>query len=198
MMKAVLAFVCLLLAAGSVSAQNYGQAVRQADRVSAQNNAEQERVAREAGGAGGPAAAGGSAAPAAPDPALAATLQNIAGLQSDFAALKTAGKPDADSKTALLNDLSQAAKGSKPSANTVKKLAEDLSTAVTGATKLAAPQQQKLAQLVHALFNSSHLSATQQQTLLDGVQKILTDGGASLNDVVDVTVDLKAVVSETK
>ena len=69
---------------------------------------------------------------------------------------------------------------------------------MTGQKKLAAAQQKKLAQAIHALFNSAHLTAAQQQALLTDVQKILTDGGASLDDAVNVVTDLKAVVAETK
>jgi hypothetical protein len=36
------------------------------------------------------------------------------------------------------------------------------------------------------LFNSAHLTATQQDTLVTDVQKILADGGASLDDAVNV------------
>jgi hypothetical protein len=133
------------------------------------------------------------------DPALQATLKNVAGLQSDFAGLvASSDKAGAEQKNALLNDLSQAAQGTKASTDSVKKLGEDLLTAVTSRTKLAAAQQTKLAREVHALFNSSHLSATQQQTLLNDVQKTLVDAGATLDAAVDVVTDLKGVVAQTK
>ena len=48
------------------------------------------------------------------DPALQATLKNVAGLQGDFAALiATTDKASPDQKTSLLNNLSQAAQGTK-------------------------------------------------------------------------------------
>lgn len=202
-MKEFIAFACVLFTAGTLLAQNYYRAKEQARRDSAQNDAEQQRIQREANGPGGaPAAPAAATAPAAPvDPALQATLNNVASLQSDFAAAInfTGEKPDPSQKISLLNNLSQAAQGAKKaSANSVRKLADDLLTAVAGKKKLAAAQQTKLAREVHALFNSAHLSEAQQQTLLADVQKILTDGGASLDDAVNVATDLKAVIAETK
>jgi hypothetical protein len=201
-MKTVTACLCVLLAAaGELRAQNYYKAEQQANRTSAQNDAEQQRIQKEAGGSPGAPAGGPSApAPAPMDPALQATLKNVNGLQGDFAAAinSPASTPDPGQKIALLNDLSQAAQGAKATSDSVKKLADDLLTALGGRNKLAAAQQTKLAREVHALFNSSHLTAAQQQTLLDDVQKTLTDGGASLDNAVDVVTDLKAVVAQTK
>ena len=70
--------------------------------------------------------------------------------------------------------------------------------ALAGQKKLTAAQQKPLAQKIHALFNSAHLTDAQQQALLDGIQKTLTDAGVSLDTAVNVTVDLKAVIAETK
>ena len=199
MMKCFLAGACLLLTAGGALAQNYYLATQQARRDSKQNDAEQQRIQREAGGSvGAPGAA--APAPAAPmDPALQATLKNIAGLQADFAAVVAAGdKPAPEQKTALMNDLAQAGQGTKASAGSIKRVADDLLTAVAGKNKLAAAQQKLLAQKVHALFNSAHLTAALQEKLLTEVQKLLTDAGASLNDTVNLVTDLKTVVAETK
>jgi len=130
---------------------------------------------------------------------LQATLNNINGIQSDFAAFSSAaGKPDASQKISLLNNLSQAAQGKKASADSVKRLAADLQTAVSGKSKLAAVQQKQLAGLVHAVFNSSHLTAAQSEKIFDAAQKILTDAGASLDDAVNVVGDLKKITAETK
>ena len=201
-MKISIAFACVLFTTGTVLAQNYYRAEQQARRDSAQNDAEQQRIQKAASEpAGAPSARAAAAAPAAPvDPALQATMNNVAGLQSDFAALSNVAgdKPDPSQKISLLNNLSQAAQGTKASSASVKKLGDDLLTAVAGRKKLAAAQQTKLAREVHALFNSAHLSAAQQQSLLTDAQKILTDGGASLDDAVNVVTDLKAVAAETK
>lgn len=198
-MKKFIVVVCAVFLAGSLPAQevNYSIAKQQARRASAQNDAEQQRLQRAENG---PSAAP-APAPAAPmDPALQATLANVASLQSDLAGLINAtAAPDPVQKTSLLNNLTQAAQGAnKASADSVKKLADDLLTAVAGNKKLAAAQQIKLAREVHALFNSSHLSQTQQQALVADVQKTLTDGGTSLDAAVNVATDLKTVVSETK
>jgi hypothetical protein len=203
-MKRIIVCTGIVLAAGSLMAQevNYYIAKQQAKRDSAQNDAEQQRIAREAGGQqNGP---GGPAAPANPapmDPALQATLKNVNSLQTDFASAinSTGGAPDPGQKVALLNDLTQAAQGtSKASSASVKKVADDLVTALAGQKKLTAAQQTKMAREIHALFNSSHLSATQQDTLLNDIQKTLTDAGVSLDAAVNLVTDLKQVVTETK
>jgi hypothetical protein len=190
--------VCLFFSAGGLLAQNYYMATQQAKKAVGQNDAEQQRIQGEANG--GVAGAAGAPAAAQPiNPALQATLKNVAGLQTDLAGLAAAGdKAGTEQKNALLNDLSQAAQGPKASTDSVKKLADDLQAAVAGKTKLTAPQQTKLARDVHALFNSAHLSPAQQQALLTDVQKVLTSGGAEQNASGDVVADLKAVVDQTK
>jgi hypothetical protein len=197
--RLLLAGGCLLIMAGSSLAQNYYKAEQQAHRDSSMNDAEQQRIANAANAGAGAAAPATPGAAAPMDPQLQVTMKNIGGLQKDFAALiAVADKPEASDKMALLNDLSQASQGTKATSDSVKKLADDISTALVGQKKLTVPQQTRLAQQVHALFNSSHLSATQQQTLLTSVQKTLTDAGASLDAAVDVAIDLKTVISETK
>ena len=201
-MKKFIVLACALATAGTGLAQNYYMATQQARRDSAQNDAEQQRIQREANGpAGAPAGQAPAPAPAQPmDPALQATLNNISGLQTDFAALSnfTGDKPDPAQKISLLNNLSQAAQGTKATSASVKKLADDLWTAVGGKKKLSAAQQTKLAREVHALFNSAHLSPAQQQALLADAQKILTAAGAAFDAAVDVATDLKEIAAETK
>jgi hypothetical protein len=198
-MKPVLAVITVcLLAAENLPAQYYG-AIQQARRDSAQNDAEQRRIQNEAGGAPQSAAPGAPAQPAPVDPALQVTLKNITGLRADFAAVVATDKADPAQKIALLNDLTQAAQGtSKATSNSVKKLADDLTTALAGQKKLAAATQQKLAQEIHALFNSARLTPAQQKSLPSDIQKLLTDGGVSLDSAVDVVTDLKEIVAETK
>jgi hypothetical protein len=198
-MKTILACACVVMTAGSLLAQNYYMATQQARRDSAQNDAEQQRISKEAGSSpGSPGTA--AAAPAPMDPALQATLKNVSSLQTDFATAinSTSDTPDPGQKVSLLNDLSQAAQGTKASSASVKKVADDLLKDLSGKKKLTAAQQTKLAREVHALFNSSHLTATQQQTVLTDIQNTLTDGGASLDDAVNTVTDLKEVIAETK
>src|SRR5665213_4591100 len=201
-MKTRIAAFCALLIAGSALADPYTIAKQQAKRASSQNDAEQSRIASAANGAAPAQSASAAPAPAAPpaNPALQATLNNSNSLQADFAALNnsTGDKPDPGQKISLLNNLSSAAQGTKPASDSVKSLADDLLTAVAGKKKLSAAQQTTLARDVHAIFNSSHLSAAQQQTLYDGVQKILMDGGASVDDAVNVVTDLKKIADETR
>ena len=133
------------------------------------------------------------------NPVLQATLQNIANLRNDFSAIgnAAAGTSLTVEKQTLTNDLAIAAQGVKPQPASISKLADDLMTAISGKEKLRAPQQ-KLAQFTHAIFNSAHLTTAQQQTFFTGVQKILTDGGASADEAANVVNDLKTIASETK
>ena len=130
---------------------------------------------------------------------LQATLQNIENLRNDFAAIgnAAAAAPLTLQKQSLTNDLAIAAQGAKPQPASISKLADDLMTAIAGKEKLRAPQP-KLAQFVHAIFNSAHLTAAQQKMIFDGVQKILTDGGASPDEAANVVSDIKTIASETK
>lgn len=201
-MKKTAAIFCGLLVVGSVLADPYVIAKQRARGVSDQNAAEQQRIQNAANGPGPASSAPASPAPGAPpvDPMLQATLNNINGLQADFAAFSTSAspQPDAAQKVSLLNNLSSAAQGKKASADSVKKLAADLMTAMGDKKKLTPAQHKKLAVYVHALFNSSHLSAAQQKTMLDDAQKILTDAGASLDDATNVVTSLKKIADETK
>ena len=197
-MKKSLAIFCLLAAASGALADPYSMAIQQARRDSAQNDAEQSRLANQESGNASSTPAPGQNAPAN-TPVLAATLQNISNLQSDIASLigSDGDHPDPSQKIALMNDLSVAAQGSKATSESVKELAKDLFTAMAGNKKLLA-QKLVLAREIHAVFNSSHLTSTQQQSVYDNVQKTLTDAGVPLDNAVDVVTDLKTVGGETK
>ncbi len=197
-MKTRIAAFCALLVTGGALADPYSMAIQQARRASDQNTAEQQQIQNGSGGGPGQSAASPKAAPM--DPALQATLSNINGLQTDLGALSnsTGDKPDPMQRISLLNNLSAAAQGTKASSDSVKKLADDLLTAVSGRKQITTAQQTRLARDIHALFNSSHLTEAQQKLMFDDAQKILTDGGVSLDAAVDVVTDLKKVSSETK
>jgi hypothetical protein len=193
-MKTSVALICSLFVASLAAADPYSIAIQQAKRASDANAAEQQRIQQQSGGATQPSAP--AQAPA--DPLLAATMQNVSGLQADIASLSAVtGKPTTDQKIALLNDLSSASQTTKASSDSVKALTKDLMTALAG-KKIPASQQTKFARQIHALFNSSHVTAAQQQTILDDVQKTLTDAGVSLDATTDVVTDLKKVALETK
>ena len=194
-MKPLIALTCALFVANSLLADSYSEAIRQAKNASAKETAANQQLMD-------------NPQPAAPpqnnpnqpvDPALQATLQNIDNLRNDFVAIGNA--PAADPLTAqkqsLTNDLAIAAQGAKPQPTSIAKLTDDLATAIAGKEKLRAPQP-KLAQFVHAAFNGSQLTAAQQQMIFKGVQKILTDGGASPDEAASAVNDIKAIVSETK
>lgn len=159
-----------------------------------------DQAKRAAGTSDAPAAnQPSSSAPQQPtDPALAATLKNIADLRADFAAIGAAADVSAaaDQKISLLNHLSAAAQGTKASSASVRKLADDLIAALAGKRKIAGDP--KLAREIHALFNGAHVSAEQLETLLTDVKKILADAGVTTEAADQVADDLKAVAAETK
>jgi hypothetical protein len=128
-----------------------------------------------------------------PNPALNATLQNIASLQADLAGLEG----DPAKKQSLINNLSAAPQGSRPSKTSVSRLADDLATALAG-KKVIPEHQKKLAQYLRAMLNSSHLSPAQQRTILADVPKILQSGGVPAEDAMKIANDLKAIALETK
>jgi len=195
-MKWLITSACALFMAGSLPAQNYSVAIRQARNAAANETAASQKGLEDPA----PPAQPPQNNPAPPpDPALQATLQNIENLRNDFTAIGGAAPAAslAALKQSLTNDMAIAAQGAKPQAASISKLADDLATAIAGKEKLRAPQP-KLAQFVHAIFNSSHLTTAQQQMIFDGVQKILTDGGASPDETASVVSDIKTIASETK
>jgi hypothetical protein len=198
-MKPLIAIASVWFLAGSLMAQeaNYSVAIRQAKNAAANETAANQKLLDNPPPSAPPPTQNNPAPP--PDPALQATLQNIESLRNDFAAIGRAADATALAalKQPLINDLAVAARGAKPQPASVSKLADDLTTAIAGKEKLRASQP-KLAQFVHAIFNSSHLTTAQQQMIFDGVQKILTDGGASLDETANVVNDIKTIASETK
>jgi hypothetical protein len=201
-MKQFFLIVVTLAFAGQALADvNYDLAAKQARRASDQNNAEQNRIGREAGGGQSQSPQSPSAPTAPPmDPALAATLNNIADLKADLDALNQAADAaaGAELRVSLLNHLSSAAgTGKKAATASIKKLADHLIAAASGRKNLAA-QNPKLARSLHALFNGAHLSATQPETLLTGVKKALTEAGVPAEDADNLVADLKQIVAETQ
>ncbi len=183
-MKTSFVLFCALFVAGFAFADVYSIAKQQARNVANAESAKQ-------GGYSPPSSSPPPNNPP-PNPALQATLQNIAALRADFENLEASPT----NPPPLNNDLATAAQGAKPSAATIARLAGDLTTAIAGNQKLHA-QQQKLAQYVHAIFNSSHLSAAQQEMICDSVQKILSDGGVPDYDAANVVKDLKKIAAAT-
>jgi hypothetical protein len=186
------AFVCSMLVLSLFVASTWGQAetiVRErAKKLVNQNNARQ----------GVPPPMPPAPAPVQPiapppNPALNATLQNIAELQNDLSVLET----NATIKTQLVANLNAAAQGTKPSAGSISKLADDLTTGLSG-KKLSQDQRHKLAQFCHAIANGSHLSATQEQAVFDGVTKSLESAGVAPGDIAKIVADMKVIVGETK
>jgi hypothetical protein len=199
-MKTFIALGCALFVAQVVLADPYSAAMRQARNVAAKSSAAANQTDDT------PSPAPPSQSPAAPsqnvpppNPALQATMENIAGLRADLAAL--GGAPDTNLTTAqklpLLNDLAAAAQGTKPTQKSLSQLGDDLAAAIAGKEKLRAPQP-RLAQYVHAAFNGAHLTAAQEKMIFDDVQKILNTGGVSPEDATNVVNDLKTIAAETK
>lgn len=188
-MKTIFALIGMLLAADGASAQNYSIAKQQARNAAAREAQNQQAIDP----APPPAPAAPPPAAPQPNPALEATLRNIANLRADFQNLDASPA----NQQPLLADLTAAAQGAKAAPAAVASLAGHLATVIAGHDKLRG-QHQKLAQSIHALFNSSHLSAPQQQQVLDGVQKVLLDGGVSSAATAQVIGDLQTIAAETK
>jgi hypothetical protein len=194
-MKTPVVILCALLAAGSASAQGiYNIAEQQARNVA---SGEPPQGSTPPPSAPPPQNNNPPAPP--PNPALEATLQNISNLRVDFDAIGklTELNPDSPQKKLLLNDLTAAPQGTKPSDSSISALADNLASAISGKAAMQ-PQHAKLAQEVHAIFNASHLTPDQQQMIFDNVQKILQDGGASADDIINVVSDIKTIATETK
>ncbi len=194
-MKTFIAIFGGLCVGGSLLADPYSAAIRQAKDVSAKvTKADQGNQPSPA-----PSSPASSQANPQTDPVLAATLRNVANLHADFSALGKLAPTNstATQKQLLLNDLATAAQGAKPSPASVSKLTDDLVTASAGKVKTDTTQQ-TLAQYVHAIFNSSYLSPAQQQMIFDNVQKTLQSGGASPEDATNVVNDIKTIATETK
>jgi hypothetical protein len=137
-----------------------------------------------------------------PNPALEATLQNIANLRYDFDTLgDLTNSTDTNSisapKQSLLNDLAAAPQSVKPPQASISKLADDLVTTTLGREELR-PQHQKMAQDIHAIFNSSQLTPSQQQMIFDGIQSCLQDGGTSSDETTNIVSDIQTIATETK
>ena len=189
-MKALVTLFCALLAAGAALADPYSTAIRQA-RTAANAGSGQETP---------PPATPPPQNNAPPNPALQATLQNIADLRNDLTAISSSTGTNrlAALKSSLTNHLAAAAQGAKKaSQESISKLADDLSAAIAGNEKLRA-QLPKLAQFAHASFNGSQLTEAQQKMIFDGVQKILTGAGAPADGVAGVVDDFKTIVGETE
>ncbi len=185
--------VALALGGKALADVNYYLGKQQAKRDVSQSDAQQGIT---------PTQPQTPAAPSAPptDPALVATLQNIADLRADLDAINQAAdaQAGADQRASLMTHLSAAAAHDKKAVTaSLKKLAGHLITATSGNKKLTA-QNAKLARSFHAVFNAAHLSTTQIQTLLDDVEKILTGGGVADGDAKTIVADLKQIATETQ
>jgi hypothetical protein len=194
-MKTPVVIFCALLAAVFASAQGiYNMAEQQARNVAAGEPPQGSPPPSSP-----PPQNNSPPAPPPANPALEATLKNIANLRIDFDALGKLAelKPDAPQKKLLLDDLTTAPQGTKPSPASTSTLADHLASAVAGRAAMQ-PQHAKLAQDIHAIFNGSHLSAAQQQMIFDDVQKILQTGGAAADDITNVVSDIRTIATETK
>lgn len=188
-MKTTLLLATVLLAAGAALADvNYNMAIQQAKRVAKNPGPSQSQPTTPA-------------QPQAPpvNPELAATMQNIADLRTDIAALVKAEDAAAadQQRIPLMNHLSAAALGKKASSDSVKKLADDL-VSILERKQIPDVQQPVIAHYLHAFFNSSHLTASQQVTLLKGFKKILSGAGVTEDDADKIANDLKTIAAETK
>jgi hypothetical protein len=194
-MKTFIAFFCALSVAGSTFADPYSMAQQQARNAVASENKNQQAINSAGLSAPAPPPQSNPNPAAPPNPALQATLQNIASLRTDFETLVSG--PTNAASAQLINDLSAAAQSIKPSPAAISKLARDLTAVLAGNDKLRT-QPPKFAQWVHAVFNSSHLSPAQQQMIHDGVQKIFADAGVPVPDAANVINDFQTIATQTQ
>lgn len=189
-MKTVIVLSGLLALGLAAQAQNYGAAVNLAHKaVTKTENASNADPDMQPKAYPSPPAQ--STQPM--DPALAATLQNIAHLRADLNYLSTNTAPSEH----LTNDLLAAANGTKPSAETLAKVISDLSAALQDKPALRS-HFQKIAQYLHATANGAHLTPAQFQMISDDLEKILQNGGAPYSATEDLLDDLKRLAKETK
>jgi len=188
-MKTVLVLSGVLGLALAASAQNYGAAINLAHKAvtKTENASNADPDAQSQNSAPPPQAAQPM------DPALAATLQNIAHLRADLIDLST----NATVSEALTNDLISAATGTKPSADTVAKVIGDLQAVLKDKPALRGHFQQ-FAQYLHASANGAHLNPAQFAMISDNLEKILEDGGAPYAATEDLLDDLKHLERETQ
>jgi Mg2+ and Co2+ transporter CorA len=188
-MKTVIVLSGVLGVALAASAQNYGAAINLAHKAvtKTENASNADPDAQPQNGAPQ------SQPPQPMDPALAATLQNIARLRADLNYLSTNASPNA----ALTNDLLAASTGTKPSDETVAKVLNDLQAVLKDKPALRA-HFQKFAQTLHASANGAHLTPGQFATISDDLEKILEDAGAPYAATEDLLDDLKHLDRETQ
>jgi hypothetical protein len=140
-----------------------------------------------------PTAVAPSAPAPQPNPAMAATQQNISNLANDLLALQT----DAKRKQPLINDLNAAAAGIKPAKATISGLADDLALALAG-KNLSAEQCAKFARCLRGVSNRAHLSPAQERGVFEDATKILTAAGVSPEQTAKIITGLKTIAAETK
>ena len=188
-MKTVIVLSGVLGLALAASAQNYGAAINLAHKAVTKT----ENASNADPDAQTPNSAAPGQAPQPMDPALAATLQNIAHLRADLLNLSTNSTPS----EALTNDLMAASTGTKASAETVAKVIADLSAVVKDKPALRG-HYQAIAQYLHAAANGAHLTPAQFQIISDNLEKVLQDAGAPYSPTEDLLDDLKHLARETK
>ncbi len=192
-MKSRILLACALLLAKAAWADPYSAAIRQAKDVSGRVTQANRQLMTEPQDNTNPPAS------QAANSVLQATLQNIQYLRADLATLArlTNSVSIANEKQGLTNDLAMAALDKKAQPASLSHLADDLAAAIAGNAKFRAPPP-TFPQYLHAIFNASQLTDAQQAMIFNGVQKILTDGGAAPDDVTNVVNDIKIIASETK
>jgi hypothetical protein len=188
-MKIIAVLGCALLLAGLARADIYTASMDQARRAVSKTEAASNQNPDGQPSQNRPP----SQTPQPMDPALAATLKNIASLRVDLTSLDFTNPPSG----ALTNDMAAAATGTKPPPEKIAQLFGDLQTAIAGKASVRAHFLQ-LAQFLHAVCNGSHLTPAQFQMVSDGVEQILDNAGASYETTLAVLHDLKAIYRATQ
>lgn len=185
-MKSVFVALVLLTGAGTVLAGSMEIIKQRAKDLRNQNNAQQ-----------GVPGYGQPARPATPVP-TAPSLENMAAVRSDLAAIKKGTEPTAEQKQKLSQHLASAVLGGvKPSPASLDKLAADLSAAFVE-NPLPAASQGRLVQELDAVLNPSKYPQAKLEGILADIQTTFQGNGLAQRQAILLSEQLKTVAAEAR
>lgn len=186
-MKSLIVALALLTGAGTVVAGSMEIIRQRAKDMRNQNNAQQGVP-----GYGQPVARPVTPVPAAP------SLENMAGVRADLAAIKKGTELTAEQKQKLGQHLAAAVQGgTKPSAASLDKLAADLSAAFVE-SPLPSASQGRLVQELDAVLNPAKYPQAKLEGILADIQNTFQGNGLAQRQAVLLVEQLKTVAAEAR
>ena len=180
-MKAMVAFVAILLTT-SAFAQGSDQIIKRHAKEQVQQNNVRQGVAP-------PTAPPPSAsAPAAPPPSLPT-------VKADLAAIKSGVTVTDDQKQKIANDLIAGAQGTKPSQAAALKLADELVKAFS-VKPLSAASLARFVQEVDAVMNPSKFPQAKMDAIYTDIQAIFQENGLDRKQAVAIVEATKGLVAK--